>query len=125
MKDITPTQLKQYMDSGAQHCPICESNNITTTGSISNDEVVAWQPVRCIDCSTTWQDEYKMHDVTIKSRPAQPESKQGIYDELSRVLTDHEGNGGSSVVGDDVQIMYDMLTKIQNEWDCTITANCD
>ncbi len=46
--------------------------------------------------------------------------KKQIYDELSRVLTDYEGNG--SPAGASAEDLYDMLVKIQNKWDTVITA---
>lgn len=45
--------------------------------------------------------------------------RQQIYDELCRVLTDYEGNGTpEGAVAD----LYDMLVKIQNRWEDTITV---
>lgn len=49
------------------------------------------------------------------------ETKQTIYDELSRVLTDYEGNGDPDAK-DDANMLYSMLVKIQNNWEDTITA---
>jgi len=46
--------------------------------------------------------------------------KQMLYDELCRVLTDYEGNG--SELGATAEDLYDMLVKIQNNWECVITA---
>lgn len=45
------------------------------------------------------------------------ETKNTIYDELSRVLTDYEE---MSATEDD---LYDMLCKIQNNWEDVITAD--
>lgn len=44
------------------------------------------------------------------------ETKKMIYDELSRVLTDYEAREGSQ------EELYNMLVKIQNKWEDTITA---
>ena len=43
-------------------------------------------------------------------------TKQNIYDELSRALTDYEEDKA------DEQDLYNMLVKIQNNWECVITA---
>ena len=51
-------------------------------------------------------------------------SKSEIYDELSKVLTDYEGNGDKDLK-DDPKPLYDMLVKIQNNWENTITSNLD
>jgi hypothetical protein len=48
--------------------------------------------------------------------------RQQIYDELCRVLTDYEGNGSEDMASADD--LYDMLVKIQNNWESVITA-CD
>lgn len=44
------------------------------------------------------------------------EDKQKIYDEMCKVLTDWETQ---EAVDDD---LYNMLVKIQNNWECIITA---
>ena len=44
------------------------------------------------------------------------ETKATIYDELSAILTDYEE--GNATEAD----IYDMLVKIQNNWDTVITA---
>ena len=46
--------------------------------------------------------------------------RRAIYDELSRVLTDYEGNGSDE--GATASDLYDMLVKIQNDWEDVITA---
>lgn len=50
-------------------------------------------------------------------------TKKTIYEELSRVLTDYEGNGNSNCKGD-TKMLYEMLVKIQNSWE-EITAKVD
>ena len=42
--------------------------------------------------------------------------RNSIYDELCRVLTDYEGNGDDEYVPNP-ESLYDMLVKIQNNWD--------
>jgi len=49
--------------------------------------------------------------------------KQLLYDELCRVLTDYEGNG--SMKGAMANDLYEMLTKIQNNWEDVITSSED
>ena len=46
--------------------------------------------------------------------------KQKIYDEICRVLTDYEGNGSEE--GATAEDLYDMLVKIQSNWEGVITA---
>ena len=48
-------------------------------------------------------------------------TKQEIYDELSRVLTDYEHEPMSP--DDAASMLYDMLVKIQNNWEEVITAD--
>lgn len=46
--------------------------------------------------------------------------KEDIYNELSRILTDYEDcNTDAKVTEED---LYEMLVKIQNSWETTITA---
>lgn len=45
--------------------------------------------------------------------------RKALYDELSHVLTDYEEDRA------DASDLYDMLVKIQNRWEDTITANDD
>ena len=47
--------------------------------------------------------------------------KQQIYDEMCRVLTDYEERGWE--VG--AEPLYDMLIKIQNNWETVITVQED
>ena len=51
------------------------------------------------------------------------ETKQTIYDELSRILTDYEHF--QMDVQDSCQMLYDVLVKIQKRWEDTITAEED
>lgn len=57
-----------------------------------------------------------LHDGTIRKRIEQPITKQSLYDEMCRVLTDWETQ---DAVDDD---LYNMLVKIQNNWETVITA---
>ena len=49
-------------------------------------------------------------------------SKQFLYDELCRVLTDYEGNGEDNEDKGNPEPLYKMLVKIQNRWEDIITA---
>ena len=49
--------------------------------------------------------------------------RQMIYDELCRVLTDYEGNGSEE--GAAPADLYDMLVKIQNQWESVITSDAE
>lgn len=51
------------------------------------------------------------------------ETKRDIYDELSRVLTDYEHREDIYEDIDWEAELYEMLVKIQNRWEDTITAD--
>lgn len=53
------------------------------------------------------------------------ETKRDIYDELSRVLTDYENREDIFEDIDWEAELYEMLVKIQNRWEDTITADED
>ena len=57
-----------------------------------------------------------LHDGTIKKRIELPITKQSLYDEMCRVLTDWEMQDAGE---DD---LYYMLVKIQNNWETVITV---
>ncbi|GHU57588.1 hypothetical protein AGMMS49975_23390 [Clostridia bacterium] len=46
--------------------------------------------------------------------------RQKIYDELCALITDYEWHGLGVPVG--AEDLYAMLVKIQNNWECVITA---
>ena len=54
--------------------------------------------------------------INTKGVTTMKETKATIYDELSAILTDYEE--GNATEAD----IYDMLVKIQNNWDTVITA---
>lgn len=54
--------------------------------------------------------------VKTESKLVETESKQSLYDEISRVLTDYENNEA------DENDLYRTLVKIQNRWEDTITT---
>ena len=57
-----------------------------------------------------------LHDGTIKKRIESPITRESLYDEMCRVLTDWETQ---EAVDDD---LYNMLAKIQNNWETVITV---
>lgn len=57
-----------------------------------------------------------------ESKKVTEDKKSEIYDELSRVLTDYEGNGDPEL-RDDPKPLYNMLVKIQNDWEDVITSD--
>ena len=59
-----------------------------------------------------------LQDGTIQHRA---ETRQSIYDEMCRLLTEYEE--GSDMVNQGE--LYDMLVKIQNNWETVITAQND
>lgn len=61
-----------------------------------------------------------LEDGTIRPRVELPITKESIYDEMCRVLTNYENSedGDRSTEYD----LYEMLVKIQNNWEAVITA---
>ena len=62
---------------------------------------------------------YWLHDGTIRKIVEPPVTKEALYDEMCRVLTDWETQ---EAVDDD---LYNMLVKIQNNWETVITRQED
>ena len=54
---------------------------------------------------------------TIYQRTELPITKESIYDEMCRLLTDYEDMNGVTEVD-----LYNMLVKIQNNWEAVITV---
>ena len=54
-----------------------------------------------------------------------PETKEKIYDELTKLLTEYEWPDDSEdyIERDWEAELYEMLVKIQNRWEDTITAD--
>ena len=63
---------------------------------------------------------YWLADGTIRPRFDFPITKESIYDEMCRLLTDYEDMNG--VTESD---LYEMLVKIQNNWETVITVQND
>ena len=59
-----------------------------------------------------------LQDGTIRKVVEPPITKQALYDEMCRLLTEYEE--GSDMVNQGE--LYDMLVKIQNNWETVITA---
>jgi len=51
------------------------------------------------------------------------ETKESIYDEMCRILTNYESGGCEEGIAVTANNLYDMLVKIQNNWENVIT--CD
>ena len=60
-------------------------------------------------------------DGTIRKMAEPPITKQALYDEMCRLLTEYEE--GSDMVNQGE--LYDMLVKIQNNWETVITVQND
>ena len=58
-----------------------------------------------------------LEDGTIRPRAELPITKEGIYDEMCRLLTDYEDMNGVTETD-----LYEMLVKIQNNWESVITV---
>ena len=69
-------------------------------------------------------DEPSIDEMVEESKKVTEDKKSEIYDELSRVLTDYEGNGDPELK-DDPEPLYNMLVKIQNDWEDVITSDLD
>ena len=54
---------KEYIESGGNLCPYCESENITG-GHGEFDYDIAWRNVSCRDCGESWTEEFTMTGVT-------------------------------------------------------------
>ena len=58
-----------------------------------------------------------LEDGTIRPRVELPITKESIYDEMCRLLTDYEDMNGVTEID-----LYEMLVKIQNNWEAVITV---
>lgn len=56
---LTQEQKTEYMQTGAQHCPVCKSLDISG-GFVEVAGMEAWQEVSCNECDARWQDVYKL-----------------------------------------------------------------
>ena len=62
MKKLTKKKIREYVDSGGTRCPFCGSENIEGGSREIDGGIVSWE-VSCIDCSSYWQDLYKLFDI--------------------------------------------------------------
>jgi len=65
MAKLTDEQKKEYLDSGGDFCPFCQSFNINTQDKCTEDYDVH-QLVTCGDCEAEWYDVYSVTDVITK-----------------------------------------------------------
>jgi hypothetical protein len=56
---LTEEQIKKYLLS-PNHCPYCESENITSDPVDMSDEMA---DVECLDCKKTWKDVWEITDI--------------------------------------------------------------
>jgi hypothetical protein len=61
-----------------------------------------------------------LEDGTIRPRVELPITKESIYDEMCRLLTDYEDMNGATEID-----LYEMLVKIQRHWEDVITVQND
>jgi ssDNA-binding Zn-finger/Zn-ribbon topoisomerase 1 len=59
----TAAKKKRYLAHKGVRCPDCNSTNITAE-RIDADGGTAMGYVTCLECKVTWQDVYKLTDVT-------------------------------------------------------------
>lgn len=78
------------------------------------------EAVECIDVKNEW---WIVNPNVVDS--VVPETKEKIYNELTRLLTEYEWPDDSEdyIERDWETEMYEMLVKIQNRWEDTITAD--
>ena len=62
-----------------------------------------------------------LSDGTIRKITESPITKQALYDEMCKLLTEYEDGSDMVNAGE----LYDMLVKIQNNWEPVITAQND
>lgn len=69
--------------------------------------------------------EYERQTMTLKAANNIYQTKRDIYDELTRLLTEYEWPDDSEdyIERDWEAELYEMLVKIQNRWEDTITAD--
>ncbi|MCD2453636.1 hypothetical protein GO003_024975 [Methylicorpusculum oleiharenae] len=53
-------QQENYIKMHAKFCPNCGSANIESYGAMEADGDLAWSHVTCANCSSTWQDNYRL-----------------------------------------------------------------
>ncbi len=81
----TETDVKQenYLKSNGNLCPNCGSINIESHGSMEADCDLAWSFVTCMDCSSTWQDNYRLESFSDLDATAlkviKSDSEQGYW----------------------------------------------
>ena len=57
--EITKQEEREYLATGAIHCPKCKGDEITG-GFIEIDAGKAYQKMSCPDCETRWTDVYQL-----------------------------------------------------------------
>lgn len=54
----------EYVQHGGRKCPVCNSDDITTTSDIEVDGPHAWQAVACNHCNSEWTDTFVLSGYT-------------------------------------------------------------
>jgi transcription elongation factor Elf1 len=60
---LTRKQKKEYIKSGAQFCPFCKCDDITSS-EIDSSGTIALNSVKCHGCGREWGEEWKLTDIT-------------------------------------------------------------
>jgi hypothetical protein len=68
---MTKEQRETYIKSGGNHCPMCESADITG-GYVTTESLEAWQSVWCNECGAEWLDVFKFSHVQMEEKEIEP-----------------------------------------------------
>lgn len=75
---------KQYVDLSGLHCPVCDSTQVITPGSVEVHTTYGLQPCRCENCGAEWNDRFLLDGyedlVDKEGNPLEPESDVRRYE---------------------------------------------
>ncbi len=57
---VADDQQESYLKTHGKFCPNCRSSNIESYGAMEADGDLAWSHVTCGNCSSTWQENYRL-----------------------------------------------------------------
>ena len=60
---LTEQQKRDYIEGVGSECPFCADSGLIG-GTIEIDSSIAWQPVECQGCKSTWNDEYTLTGIS-------------------------------------------------------------
>lgn len=63
-KGLTSKQKEEYIKSGAQTCPFCKCDNITSCEIDFNGTTVL-NSVKCYGCDKEWAEEWELTDIIV------------------------------------------------------------